>query len=97
MMIVRYIGKTSEVVPFNVGFRRIEIKEIEQKSANGKNYTVLLINGQPLKLKGVNVHEHDPETGHYLTEELMRKDFELVRRANINTVRLCHYPQDRRF
>ena len=97
MMIVRENGKTSEVVPFNVGFRRIEIKEIEQKSANGKNYTVLLINGQPLKLKGVNVHEHDPETGHYLTEELMRKDFELMRRANINTVRLCHYPQDRRF
>lgn len=97
MMTVRENGKTSEVVPFNVGFRRIEIKEIEQKSANGKNYTVLLINGQPLKLKGVNVHEHDPETGHYLTEELMRKDFELMRRANINTVRLCHYPQDRRF
>lgn len=97
MMIVRENGKTSEVVPFNVGFRRIEIKEIEQKSANGKNYTVLLINGQPLKLKGVNVHEHDPETGHYLTEELMRKDFELMRRANINTVRLCHYPQDWRF
>ena len=45
MMIVRENGKTSEVVPFNVGFRRIEIKEIEQKSANGKNYTVLLING----------------------------------------------------
>ena len=97
MMTVRENGKISEVVPFNVGFRRIEIKEIEQKSASGKNYTVLLINGQPLKLKGVNIHEHDPETGHYLTEELMRKDLELMRRANINTVRLCHYPQDRRF
>ncbi len=32
-----------------------------------------------------------------MTEELMRKDFELMKRANINTVRLCHYPQDRRF
>ncbi len=97
VMTVKENGKTSEVVPFNVGFRRIEIKEIEQKSENGKNYTVLLINGQPLKLKGVNIHEHDPKTGHYLTEELMRKDFELMKRANINTVRLCHYPQDRRF
>lgn len=97
LMTVKENGKTGEVVPFNVGFRRIEIKEIEQKSADGKNYTVLLINGQPLKLKGVNIHEHDPETGHYLTEELMRKDFELMKRANINTVRLCHYPQDRRF
>lgn len=97
VMTIRENGKTSEIVPFNVGFRRIEIKEIEQKSANGKNYTVLLINGQPLKLKGVNIHEHDPETGHYVTEELMRKDFELMKRANINSVRLCHYPQGRRF
>ena len=97
VMTVREDGKVNEVVPYNVGFRRIEIKEIDQKSANGKNYVVLLINGQPLKLKGVNIHEHNPETGHYMTEDLMRKDFELMKRANINTVRLCHYPQDRRF
>jgi beta-galactosidase len=97
LMTVSEEGKVNEVVPFNVGFRRIEIKEIDQKSANGQNYVVLLINGQPLKLKGVNIHEHNPETGHYMTEELMRKDFELMKRANINTVRLCHYPQDRRF
>lgn len=97
MMTVKENGTVSEVVPYNVGFRRIEIKEIEQKADNGKNYTVLLINGQPLKLKGVNIHEHNPLTGHYMTEDLMRKDFELMKRANINTVRLCHYPQDRRF
>ena len=46
-MIVKENGQVTEVVPFNVGFRRIEIKEIDQKSANGKNYTVLLVNGQP--------------------------------------------------
>lgn len=97
VMTAKEDGKATEFVPFNVGFRRIEIKEIEQKAENGRNYTVLLINGQPLKLKGVNIHEHNPETGHYVTEELMRKDFELMKRANINTVRLCHYPQDRRF
>lgn len=97
IMTIQENGESTEVVPFNVGFRRIEIKRIEQKAENGKNYTVLLINGQPLKLKGVNIHEHNPETGHYLTEDLMRKDFELMKRANINTVRLCHYPQDRRF
>lgn len=50
-----------------------------------------------MKLKGVNIHEHNEETGHYVTEELMRKDFELMKRNNLNTVRLCHYPQDRRF
>ena len=70
VMTVREDGKVNEVVPYNVGFRRIEIKEIDQKSANGKNYVVLLINGQPLKLKGVNIHEHNPETGHYMTEDL---------------------------
>ena len=58
---------------------------------------MLLINGQPLKLKGVNIHEHNEATGHYVPEELMRKDFELMKRHNINTVRLAHYPQDRRF
>ena len=48
-------------------------------------------------MKGVNIHEHNPETGHYVTEELMRKDFTLMKRHNINTVRLCHYPQSHRF
>lgn len=96
-MTVKENGSVNEVVPYNVGFRRIEIKPIEEKAANGKNYNVLFINGQPLKLKGVNIHEHNPKTGHYVTEDLMRKDLELMKRANINTVRLCHYPQDRRF
>ena len=90
-------GQTTEVIPFNVGFRRIEIKETGQKAPSGKPYTLLFVNGQPIKLKGVNIHEHNPETGHYVTESLMRKDFELMKRHNINSVRLCHYPQSRRF
>lgn len=89
--------EVKEIIPYHVGFRRIEIKKIDQKDANGRNYTVLLVNGQPIKLKGVNIHEHNPLTGHYMTEELMRKDFELMKQHNLNTVRLCHYPQDRRF
>ena len=96
-MTVKENGKVTEVIPYHVGFRRIEIKEIDQKAGNGKNYVVLLVNGQPIKLRGVNIHEHNPETGHYVPEGLMRKDFELMKRHNINTVRLCHYPQDRRF
>ena len=97
LMYIKDGDKIIEVVPFNVGFRRIEIKPIEQKAANGKPYVCLFINGQPLKLKGVNVHEHNPETGHYMTEDLMRRDFELMKQNNLNSVRLCHYPQDRRF
>ena len=97
VMTVKEEGKVNEIIPFNVGFRRIEIKPIDQKAANGKPYVCLFINGQPLKLKGVNIHEHNPETGHYVTEELMRRDFELMKQHNLNSVRLCHYPQDRRF
>jgi len=97
LMTIKKDGQTVEVVPFKVGFRKFEIKTIEQKSADGKPYTVLLVNGQPIKLKGTNIHEHNPQTGHYVTEELMRKDFELMKQNNLNSVRLCHYPQSRRF
>ncbi|MDR3250517.1 MAG: DUF4981 domain-containing protein [Tannerella sp.] len=97
LLTVKVDGKVSEVVPYTVGFRRIEIREIDRKSANGNNYTVLLFNGQPIKFKGVNIHEHNEKTGHYVTEELMRRDFELMKQHNINAVRLCHYPQSRRF
>lgn len=97
LMTVKEDGKVIEVVPFNVGFRRFEIKEIDQIAGNGKPYTVLMVNGQPIKFKGVNIHEHNPETGHYVTEDIMRRDFELMKQNNLNAVRLCHYPQDRKF
>lgn len=97
LMTVKEEGKVIEVVPFNVGFRRFEMKQIDQIAENGKPYTVLLVNGQPIKFKGVNIHEHNPLTGHYVTEDIMRRDFELMKQNNLNSVRLCHYPQDRRF
>ena len=95
LIAVAHNGK-EEVIPFHVGFRRIEIKESDIE-INGKKLNLFYVNGQPIKLKGVNIHEHNEETGHYVTEELMRKDFELMKQHNLNTVRLCHYPQDRRF
>ena len=97
VMSIEQDGKVSEYVPQNVGFRRIEIKTLDEKSPSGRAVTALLINGKPIKFKGVNIHEHNPATGHYVTEELMRKDFELMKLNNINAVRTCHYPQDRRF
>lgn len=96
LLSVDHNGHT-EVLPYRIGFRRIEIKPIAQKGTNGKPYQVLFFNGKPIKIKGVNIHEHNPATGHYVTEELMKKDFELMKRNNINAVRLCHYPQSRRF
>ena len=97
VMTIKDGDKTVEVVPYHVGFRRFEMKQTKELAGNGKPYTVFLINGQPVKFKGVNIHEHNPETGHYVPVELMRKDFELMKKHNINSVRLCHYPQDRKF
>lgn len=90
-------GKPTEWIPYNVGFRRFEIVDLPQKSADGKPYNVLLVNGKPIKFKGVNLHEHDMVTGHYLSEDLMRRDLELMRQHNFNAVRLSHYPRGHRF
>jgi beta-galactosidase len=75
--------KTLEAVRTRVGFRRAEVKD-------GR----FLINGVRVLLKGVNRHEHDPRTGHVISEVSMRQDLELMKRFNINAVRTCHYPDD---
>lgn len=85
----------SEVVPFRVGFRRIEIKTTDI-IVNKKPLRLFYFNGQPIKLKGTNIHE-TTENGHYITEEQHRRNFELMKLNNINSVRLSHYPQDRMF
>ena len=79
---------------FNVGFRRLEITQTEQ---GGRTFPVFLVNGQPVKFKGVNTHEHDPATGHHVTRELVLKDLQLMKQMNINAIRTCHYPQPRFF
>lgn len=86
--------ESGEVVPYPVGFRRFEIKPVKTGDRTDR---LFLVNGQPIKLKGVNMHETNPKTGHYVTEEWMMKDIELMKQHNINTVRLSHYPQSRRF
>ncbi|MEE9502857.1 MAG: glycoside hydrolase family 2 TIM barrel-domain containing protein [Candidatus Aminicenantaceae bacterium] len=76
-------GAIVEVVPWKVGFREVEIK-------GGQ----LLVNGVPILLKGVNRHEHDPDTGHTLSEESMIQDIKLMKQSNINAVRTSHYAND---
>lgn len=95
MMIVEEGKKIVEVVPFRVGFRKIEIKNSGLK-VNDKDLWLFYVNNQPIKLKGTNIHE-TTEDGHYVTPEQMRRNFELMRLNNINSVRLSHYPQDRKF
>lgn len=79
-------GTALEAAATKVGFRTSEIKD-------GR----LLVNGVPVLLKGVNRHEHDPFTGHVISEESMRRDIELMKQSNINAVRTCHYPNDPRW
>lgn len=79
-------GEAIEATSVKVGFRTVEMKNNQ-----------LCVNGKPILVKGVNVHEHNEHTGHYVTEELMLKDFELWKKYNVNTVRTCHYPQQERF
>ncbi len=72
-----------EALSARVGFRSSEIR-------NGQ----LLVNGVPVRIKGVNRHEHDPETGHVISHESMYNDILLMKQNNINTVRTSHYPND---
>ncbi|MDE5940646.1 MAG: DUF4981 domain-containing protein [Muribaculaceae bacterium] len=79
-------GKVQEVIPLNVGFRRIEIK-------NGQ----LLVNGQPVLIKGADRHELDPDGGYVVSTERMEQDIKRMKELNINAVRTCHYPDDPRW
>ena len=83
-----------EFTRFHVGFRRIEIATVKDGERDVK---ALLVNGQPVKFKGVNMHEHNPYTGHYQTREDILQDLKLMKMANINAIRTCHYPQPREF
>ena len=60
----------------------------EQKIVGNTFY----VNGKPIKMKGVNRHETDPENGRTVSLDLMIRDIELMKLYNINTVRTCHYP-----
>ena len=82
-----------EVIPFRVGFRRSEVKYIKDNKGDVKCY---FFNGKTIRIKGVNLHEHNMLTGHYVTDDIRMKDIELLKKNNFNALRLSHYPQDRR-
>ncbi|UFH34347.1 glycoside hydrolase family 2 TIM barrel-domain containing protein [Flavobacterium acetivorans] len=76
-------GNVLEAVSKKIGFRTSEVK-------NGQ----FLVNGRPILFKGVNRHEHDPNTGHVISREDMLKDVKIFKEFNINAVRTAHYPND---
>ncbi|HEX5094999.1 MAG TPA: glycoside hydrolase family 2 TIM barrel-domain containing protein, partial [Acidimicrobiia bacterium] len=79
-------GKARERVRLRVGFRRVEILGRE-----------LLVNGEPVLLRGVNRHDFDPDTGRVVTVDQMRADLVLMKQFGFNAVRTSHSPNDPRF
>lgn len=70
-----------------VGFRRIGFSDEGE----------FLVNGKPVIFKGVNRHEHNPDTGRHVTDEQMEHEVKLMKQLNINSVRTSHYPNHPRF
>ncbi len=83
---VWYSKKEYETISLDFGFRDVQVK-------NGQ----LLVNGQPVLIKGVNRHEFSELGGPVVTEEDMIRDIRVMKSLNINTVRTCHYPDDPRW
>jgi beta-galactosidase len=79
-------GTVLEVIPQKVGFRKVEIRDRQ-----------LLVNGQPILIKGADRHEMDPEGGYVVSLERMIQDIQIMKQMNINAVRTSHYPDDPRW
>ena len=86
MMTLKQGSEVLEVVKQRVGFRHVEIK-------GGQ----LLVNGQPILIKGADRHELDPDGGYIVSVERMIQDIKIMKYLNINAVRTCHYPDDPRW
>ena len=79
-------GKILEVIPQKVGFRKVEIRDRQ-----------LLVNGQPILIKGADRHEMSAKGGYIMTLDEMIEDIRIMKQMNINAVRTSHYPDDPRW
>ena len=75
------LSTAEEEITQKVGIRKVEVKD-----------SVILLNGVPIKFKGVNRHDSDPVTGYTISREQALKDLSLMKRHNINAIRTSHYP-----
>jgi beta-galactosidase len=74
-------GQLMESTSCKTGFRKVEIKD-----------GMLFVNGKYMMVRGVNIHEHNENTAHYVTRETLVKDIQTMKQHNINAVRMSHYP-----
>jgi beta-galactosidase len=79
-------GKVTEATSIKVGFRNVAIKNNQ-----------FLVNGKPILIKGVNIHDHSETEGHVISEELTLKDLTIMKQNNINAIRCCHFPKNSHF
>jgi beta-galactosidase len=79
-------NKTIEATSIKVGFRNIKILNSQ-----------FLVNGQPVLIKGANLHDHSDTEGHTVSEELTFKDLKVMKQNNLNAIRCSHYPKDPHF
>jgi len=88
-------GRTTEAVSTQIGFRTVQILDTEAEADEfGLAGRYFYVNGKPLKLKGVNRHETNPERGHAITRQQMEEEVMMMKRGNINHVRTSHYSND---
>ncbi|MCY3413398.1 MAG: beta-galactosidase [Candidatus Heimdallarchaeota archaeon] len=85
-LILKKGDQVLQIIRRQIGFRMVEIKQ-----------GVFLVNGVPVKLKGVNRHEHDPDYGRAVPVERLIQDIHLMKQNNINAVRTAHYPHQTKF
>nr|WP_241127838.1 glycoside hydrolase family 2 TIM barrel-domain containing protein [Novosphingobium terrae] len=78
-------GRIIQSTYTRIGFRNVAIRD-----------GLVTVNGKPITIRGVNRHEHDPETFHVISLESMERDIQLMKRNNINAIRTSHYPNDPR-
>ncbi|WP_435101283.1 glycoside hydrolase family 2 TIM barrel-domain containing protein [Halarchaeum sp. P4] len=83
-------GSTVEAVYDKIGFRTYE-------TTRGERGAHVLVNGEPVNVRGTNRHETDPDTGRTLPVETMRADLERMKQFNVDAVRTSHYPNDPTF
>ena len=79
-------GNVIEATTHRIGFRSIEIKNAQ-----------VLVNGQPILIKGADRHELDPDGGYVVSIERMIEDIKIMKQLNMNAVRTCHYSDDPRW
>lgn len=81
MELINGEGKTEEVITGRIGFKETEIRN-----------QAFYLNGKAIKINGINSHMQHPDLGHTMDEATIRKDFEILKQFNINSVRTSHYP-----